>query len=472
MGLGLAAALLVLFAVIRRKKLVGRGSHDFTLLNILLCCSTFNYGGVIVLGLEPTDLLCSLRWWLPALGLAAALGSIFAKNFKIVSIFRNETYMVPYVSRVQMFYFIAAAVFFPVFILGVGTIAEVPRVTSAVERDGSIVPACSFYQPVVPLLIANLAIMLIIGCLLSWLLRNVPERYSECKPLIFSLCCVSVVALVCIPLHAYTETAEAVLLLRLTGLLSAATLIMLPPLIPVLLGLRIRGCNGKGKGHARTGGRRGRNEVQRVQRAVAMASAQGQGQGQEQAQAHGNGNGAPGPDGAVTLSSLPPALLLQLKEEEIEVQRRHLDSLAATNARLREEVDRLRSAAGPGASLVTATTTSASPSAAPASLPGSVLPSASSRHPSLPLPGSLPLPLPPSALSIASPVAVSFPAPPPLSGMTRSPPLPTAAPAPAAAAAASLPLLPPPSRVLPPIHRQQQQPPLSLGTSPPLQVSA
>eukprot|EP01133_Synstelium_polycarpum_P007766 gene7766-9110_t len=206
-------------------------------------CMAIVYGGLLIFSSiivwvqTPTTDLCRARIWLISLGYTIMLGNMVVKNFRIWLIFDNPHLkklkitngkLIPYVGAVILLNCIILAVY-----TGAGDIVSVRsygkdgisqydyRDTCAQNRTGNIV---------LYILLGYHAIMLLVGCFVSWKIRIVDiAEFNESKPIANTLYAISFCLFIIIPLMVAQQSLDSQIIIICTSALftTASSLVIL-----------------------------------------------------------------------------------------------------------------------------------------------------------------------------------------------------------------------------------------------------
>ncbi|GAM18600.1 hypothetical protein SAMD00019534_017750 [Acytostelium subglobosum LB1] len=204
---GFLALLIMIALVIFRKTNIMRSASPLFCI-LIVFGGMLIYTGVILWVQDPTAALCRARVWMLSLGYTILLGNMVIKNFRIWLIFDNPHLKRLKITNAKLFPWLCGIVLINCTILaawtGVGEINANPFYGFEGIRQYDYRTVCDSNHDgntVLYILLIYHAVLLVIGCFVSWKIRVVDiSEFNESKPIANTLYAISFCLFIIIPL--------------------------------------------------------------------------------------------------------------------------------------------------------------------------------------------------------------------------------------------------------------------------------
>jgi predicted outer membrane repeat protein len=184
-----------------------------------------------------SDATCALRIWLLVTGFVLCYGSIFVKEYRLWLIF-DETDIMRTVrvtdGLLLKVVFGGLAIELLVTMIWFIVTPFLKRVTVDLVKEEISYRCTSTLTPAFFwILFALNMVILLIGCILAWLARNVPANFNEAKQILFSIYNVTLTSIIVVVLgNVFRTTSEAISLTVAIGLMFSSVVTLLILFVP------------------------------------------------------------------------------------------------------------------------------------------------------------------------------------------------------------------------------------------------
>jgi len=229
-----ALVVLIWFAYYRNKAAIRKSSVLFCILTTI--GAIFLFVGAIM-WVFVTNGTCVLRVWLLIIGFVLCYGSIFVKEYRLWRIFDETDITRPVrVSDGLLLKVVFGALAIEL-IIALAWFIYTPFMSREIINLQSEEIAYLCTSTKTPaffwVIFALNMLILLVGCILAWLARNVPANFNEAKQILFCIYNVTLIAIIVITLSmVFRKTSEAVALTVAIGLIFSSLITLLFLFIP------------------------------------------------------------------------------------------------------------------------------------------------------------------------------------------------------------------------------------------------
>jgi hypothetical protein len=239
-GFLLCAAMLTFWYKNRNTQPVKEGDFALTAA-FIIGCMIMNLASLTSLGAN-TDAMCMLRWWTFNLSFSLAVAPLLAKVYRLYQLIGSARLMRrKRISVTQATLWTIPIIGIQVLILLVFSFLDPPRAVEFVEFDDSGDPLHSiqcqqqsdafFFTDTI-----YHGLIVLLGCVLSFLTRNIDERYGEARQLLFGMYNVAITGIIFVSLNVTSVASpEALRIIRSIGIFWVTTVSCGVFVIPRLL---------------------------------------------------------------------------------------------------------------------------------------------------------------------------------------------------------------------------------------------
>eukprot|EP01133_Synstelium_polycarpum_P011564 gene11564-13497_t len=204
--LALSAISIVAVIVLRRTKSIRSASPLFCV--VILLGGAMIFIGVIVWVSTPTQSLCLLRYWIVSLGYTIMLGNMVVKNVRIYLLFSNKKLVLLKITNSKLMPYVAAILLVNIGILVAWTVVGKMDMYESRNIDDigkyEFIRTCeatSAGNVILYVLLGYHALMIIVGCYVSFKLRSVEiDEYNESRSIASILYAIAFCLFIVIPL--------------------------------------------------------------------------------------------------------------------------------------------------------------------------------------------------------------------------------------------------------------------------------
>jgi len=166
--------------------------NNFIFLHLILFGTLCAYASVLVATLTQTDSLCQLKFGLMSAAYIMVYGSIMAKTWRIHCIFNGASQVLEKVSitntTLLLYLLVVACADFLIFALWNGLTPMTVRLVNSTGSESTMIAVCESDNSVgLAVYLAFKALVLLYGCYLSVVVRNVDDRFNESVSLATSI---------------------------------------------------------------------------------------------------------------------------------------------------------------------------------------------------------------------------------------------------------------------------------------------
>lgn len=241
LGIAMCCGFFGIFYSKRNERAVIFADWRFTCL-FILGCALFNGSSLALVG-PNTDGLCLTRMWTFHLFLVMTVSPLFVKIWRMWKLVGSKNIHRAKISVSKTLLYMVPMLCTQIFILLVVSLADPPRQTSQIEVMQGLITndlICAHNTPA--LFITELiyeAGLIVAGCYLAYLTRNVDERFGEAKQLIFSMYNIAFIGVVfLIVVNVATITPAGKNVLQAVAVLWGTVFSSAAFVIPRLIGVR------------------------------------------------------------------------------------------------------------------------------------------------------------------------------------------------------------------------------------------
>lgn len=184
-----------------------------------------------------TNATCALRVWLLVIGFVLCYGSVFVKEYRLWLIFDDKDLKSTVrVTDSSLLKVVLGGLFVELLIVMIWFIVTpfLKRVVVDLAKEEIAYRCTSLVTPAFFWIVFALNMcILLIGCILAWLARNVPSNFNEAKQILFAIYNVAIIAIIVVILASvFRSSSEAVSLTVSIGLLFSSLVTLAILFIP------------------------------------------------------------------------------------------------------------------------------------------------------------------------------------------------------------------------------------------------
>lgn len=201
------------------------------------------YGTLLLFVATPNDGICVARLWLAPSVFIVIFGCLFAKQWRVWRLFSRKRVGAPVTNRhVALAVLVTLA---PMLLIQVlWTAISTPTAEVQLVKDDAYrypVCTCSAQWVWLGLTYGYLGLILLAGCVLGVLTRNVATLFNETTKIAFAVYATAIIAVIVVPLvHVLDDLPEAVLILQATGGIGVITIVLLAVFAPKYFAIATR----------------------------------------------------------------------------------------------------------------------------------------------------------------------------------------------------------------------------------------
>jgi len=196
----ISCALLVWIYKNQKDSVVKFASPRF--LYIIVMGAIIGYLSIVNWTVKPSSIICLVPWWLMGIAFIFIFGALFAKTYRLVKLFGALTIKQQKITDWKLLPVVLILLFFEIIILTLWTFIDPPTYVprSQLQPPSSYTQCTSKYNLIfIGLYVGFKAIIMVWGCYMSILIRNIDSRFNEVKYIGFTVYFWGFVAIVGVP---------------------------------------------------------------------------------------------------------------------------------------------------------------------------------------------------------------------------------------------------------------------------------